>query len=72
MTARLNDLLKEFRENLEVKTDFLVRQAKELKSIQKAIFAVAEKEWENLSYQERAEVDKIIKDETSWWATDVS
>ena len=72
MTEKLRALLKEFDYNLHLETEFVVRQAKELKSIQKAIASVAEQEWDNLSDEEKNEVETITKDTTSWWYTDVA
>ena len=72
MSENLKALLKEFDHNLHLDTELVVRQAKELKSIQKAITFVAEQEWENLSDEEKNEVGAIINDTTSWWYTDVA
>lgn len=71
MSKELRALLEEFDHNLQ-ETELVVRQAKELKSIQKAIASVAEQEWDNLSDEEKNEVETITKDTTSWWYTDVA
>lgn len=72
MSKELRALLEEFDHNLHLETELVVRQAKELKSIQKAIAYVAEREWDNLSDEEKNEVETITKDTTSWWYTDVA
>ena len=55
MSKNLQALLKEFQENLNQETNQTIRQAKELKSLQKAIAVVAEAEWDNLSDEEKKE-----------------
>lgn len=72
MSKELRALLEEFDYNLHSETELVVRQAKELKSIQKAITSVAKDEWDNLSDEEKNEVETITKDTTSWWYTDVA
>ena len=72
MSKQLKELLKEFDRNLHLEETNKVIQAKELKSIQKAITSVAEEEWDNLSDEEKKEVETITKDTTSWWYTYVA
>lgn len=72
MSKNLQALLKEFQENLNQETNQTIRQAKELKSLQKAIAVVAEAEWDNLSDEEKKELGDIINDTESWWYTEVA
>lgn len=72
MSNELKGLMEEFEMNLHLETDLKTHQAKELKSLQKAIRIVAEKEWENMSYEEKKQVSEIITDTTSWWYTEVA
>lgn len=70
MTSKLRNYIREFKEERGRVSTNGHRQAKELQSIQQAIKAVAEDEWQKLSDKEKEEVSDIINITDEWWCND--
>ena len=71
MSEKLKNYIREFYEQMELKTDMYDIQARELRSIQRAIECISKEEWDKISDKEKEEVNNIVNITSEWWCEGV-